>query len=72
MIRPDTSIIAKFMAAIRSGRHDMGDAARAAGISFQDAANVFAYGVQAGKLRFVDNGPGDRFIEEGRSEWLKE
>lgn len=72
MVRPESSIISKFMAAIRRERLDIGDAARAAGISFQDAANVFAYGVQAGKLRFVDNGPGDRFIDEGRSEWLKE
>lgn len=72
MARPESLIISKFMAAILRERLDIGDAARAAGISFQDAANVFSYGVQAGKLRFVDNGPGDRFIEEGRSEWLKE
>lgn len=54
----------RFMAAIRSGRRDIGDAARAAGLTFSEAAQVWADGVAAGRLRIADDCPGFRHIEE--------
>lgn len=64
-MRPPNEHVRRFIAAIRSERLDLGDAARRAGLTFSDAANVWAFGSAAGKLRFVDKGPGDRWIEEG-------
>ncbi len=41
----------------------IGDIARAAGISFAVASEIWAEGLAAGRLRLVDDGPGYRWIE---------
>lgn len=64
MQRPPADHIRRFMAAIRSGQRDIGDTARAAGLAFHEAAEVYAYGTKKGALSFHDGGPGNRWIEE--------
>ncbi|WP_353144894.1 hypothetical protein, partial [Paracoccus sp. (in: a-proteobacteria)] len=52
-----------FVAAIRADKLDLGGAAKAAGLTFAQAAEVAAAGVEAGKLKFIDHGVGDRWFE---------
>ncbi len=54
----------RFLAAIRADRLDIGDAARRAGLQFHEAAEIWAQGVAAKRLRMADDLPGFRFIEE--------
>lgn len=56
----------RFVAAIRADRLDIGDAGRRAGLRFHEAAEIWAQGVAAGRLRMGDDAPGLRFIEEVR------
>jgi hypothetical protein len=54
----------RFIAAIRQERLDIGDAARRAGLTFQQAAECWADGVAAKRLRMADDLPGFRYVEE--------
>lgn len=54
----------RFVAAIRAGKYDLGDASRVAGLTFSQGAEVWADGVAAGRLRIADDLPGFRYIEE--------
>ena len=54
----------RFLAAIRGERLDIGDAARRAGLRFCEAAEVWAEGVAAGRLRMSDDIPGFRHVAE--------
>lgn len=54
----------RFVAAIRSGQRDIGDAGRAAGLTFAEAAECWAAGVAAKRLRMADDLPGFRYVEE--------
>ena len=62
-MRPPSDHIRRFVDAIKSDRLDLGGAAGRSGLAFHEAAEVWAYGFKAGKLRFVDNGSGQRWIE---------
>lgn len=57
----------RFVAAIRSGQRDIGDAGRAAGLTFAEAAECWAAGVAAKRLRMADDLPGFRYIQEIQS-----
>lgn len=52
------------MEAIRAEPCLVVDAARSAGLALHEAAEVWAYGAQEGKLRLHDKGHGERWIEE--------
>lgn len=54
----------RFLAAIRAERRDIGDAARAAGLTFPEAAEVWADGVAAKRLAIADDFPGFCHIVE--------
>ena len=54
----------RFYAAIRAERLDIGDAARRSGLKFAEAAEVWAKGVAAKRLRMADDVPGFRYIQE--------
>jgi hypothetical protein len=54
----------RFINAIRAGQHDIGSAAKAAGLKFHEACECWADGVAAGRLRMADDIPGFRYIEE--------
>ncbi|MBT0780552.1 hypothetical protein [Paracoccus sp. pheM1] len=54
----------RFIAAIRTGRLDIGDAARRAGLTFRDACEVWAEGVAAKRLAMAEDVPGFRHIVE--------
>lgn len=64
MNRPPSSHIAAFMRAIRAERRDIGCAARAAGLTFAEAAEVYAYGIHKGRISVHDKGPTERWLEE--------
>ncbi|UFM64219.1 hypothetical protein LOS78_01730 [Paracoccus sp. MA] len=54
----------RFYAAIRAERLDLGDAARRARLKFHEAAEIWAKGVAAKRLRIAEDHPGFRYIEE--------
>lgn len=56
----------RFYAAIRAERLDVGDAGRRAGLKFHEAAEIFAKGAAATRLRIADDFPGFRYVEEIR------
>lgn len=66
--RPPSDHIRRFMAAIREERLDLGGIAAKAGLTLTQVFEVWAYGKQEKKLRFRDDGPGFRWIEEGGEE----
>lgn len=56
----------RFMAAIRSDKLDIGDAARRAGLTFREGCEVWADGVAAKRLAIADDVPGFRHVVEVR------
>lgn len=70
--RPPQAHIRAFMAAVREKKRDLGDLARAAGLTFAEAANIWAYGSEQGALRFNGGPPGWRWIEEVPEEERKQ
>lgn len=64
MNRPPDDHIRRFMAAIRAEQCLVAQAAAVAGLTFSEAAEVWAYGLREGRLRLHDGGAGDRWIEE--------
>ena len=60
--RPSDDHNRRFVAVL-GDKLDLGDASRAAGLTFAQGCAVWAYWSHRGVLKFVDNGPGSRWIE---------
>lgn len=64
-IRVTEAMADRFIAAVASGQFDLGDAARAAGLQFQEAAEIYAIEAHRNRMHLHDDGPGFRWLKIG-------